>query len=217
MKNIFRKEMLKTWFVVLLMFIVAAAGIYFMPDTIATHFGTDGQADAWGSKQQILMFPIVALLVALLAEPTKKLDPKRDSYKHFEKYYYNFMFGFSVLFLLTELVVIANGLGLYVNVGAVICFMVGGFMAFIGNMLPKIKQNSFFGIRTPWTMSDEQIWFKAHRFGGKVMVTAGLFFMAAAFIAGEVKAWAFVIVFTIMVGCLIGYPFLLFWRKTHRS
>ena len=46
----------------------------------------------------------------------------------------------------------------------------------IGNYLPKCKRNSFIGIRTPLTLSNDDIWFKTHRFGGKVFVIFGIIF-----------------------------------------
>ncbi|HLI66438.1 MAG TPA: SdpI family protein [Caulobacteraceae bacterium] len=43
----------------------------------------------------------------------------------------------------------------------------------VGNVLGKIRQNSLFGVRTPWTLGDERVWDKTHRFTGWAMVLGG--------------------------------------------
>ena len=139
MKNIFNKKMLKTWIVALVILIVAIVGILIMPDTIPTHFGPSGAPDAWGTKYSVLMYPGIVILITILAIPMMKIDPKLENYERFEKYYYNFFFAFSIFFLVVELANIAIALGMAVNVGSVICFTVGVFMFFVGNLLPKIK------------------------------------------------------------------------------
>ena len=141
MKKIFGKEMLKTWIVVALAVILAIVGILIMPDTIPTHFGPSGEPDAWGSKFTVLLYPAILVLVTVLAVPMIKLDPKQDNYERFSKYYYNFFLGFALFFLAMEAANIAIAMGAAINVGSIICFVTGVLMFFVGNMMPKIKQN----------------------------------------------------------------------------
>lgn len=213
MKNIFNKKMLKTWIVTLVILIVAIVGILIMPDTIPTHFGPSGEPDAWGTKYSMLMFPAVVILVAVLAIPLMKVDPKIENYERFEKYYYNFFFGFSIFFLVVEVANISIALGAAINVGSVICFTMGVFMAFIGNLMPKIKQNFSFGIKAPWTLADEEVWFKTHRLGGKVFVLGGLLMMIGAFIPGEEKVWAALAAIVIMAVVPLVYSIIVYLNK----
>lgn len=212
-KSIFNKQMLKTWMVALTMIIITIVGIFIMPDTIPTHFGPSGEPDAWGTKYSVLMYPIVVLLVTALAVPMKKLDPKMENYERFEKYYYNFFFGFSLFFLVVELANIAIALGAAINVGSVICFTMGIFMFFLGNLMPKIKQNFFFGIKAPWTLADEEVWFKTHRFGGKAFVLGGIAMMFAAFIPGEEKVWVLLAVVLGMTLVTFAYSIIIYLKK----
>ena len=144
MKNFFSKNMLKTWIVTAISIVIAIMGILIMPDTIPTHFGPSGEPDAWGTKFSVLMFPVLLLVIAALAEPMKKLDPKLENYERFSKYYYNFFFGFAIFFLIVEVSNIAIALGAPINMGSIICFTVGVLMLFVGNMMPKIKQSRLF-------------------------------------------------------------------------
>ena len=43
----------------------------------------------------------------------------------------------------------------------------------IGNQLPRARPNWWFGIRTPWTLSNDRVWERTHRVGGYLMAAAG--------------------------------------------
>lgn len=49
------------------------------------------------------------------------------------------------------------------------------FLMIMGNYLQAIKPNYLIGIRTPWTLQDENNWQLTHRFGGKLYLIGGLF------------------------------------------
>ena len=213
MKKIFGKEMLKTWIVVALAVILAIVGILIMPDTIPTHYGPSGEPDAWGSKFTVLLYPAILVLVTVLAVPMIKLDPKQDNYERFSKYYYNFFLGFALFFLAMEAANIAIAMGAAINVGSIICFVTGVLMFFVGNMMPKIKQNFFFGIKTPWALTDEENWFKTHRLGGKTFAAGGIAIMIAAFIPGESKIWILLAVVLVMVFVPFVYSYVIFKNK----
>lgn len=213
MKKIFKKEMLKTWIVVVFAIIIAVVGIFIMPDTIPTHFGPSGEPDAWGSKYTVLMYPAILVLVSVLAVPMIKVDPKMDNYGRFSKYYYDFFFGFALFFLAMEAANIAIAMGAAINVGSIICFVTGVLMLFVGNMMPKIKQNFFFGIKTPWALTDEENWFKTHRLGGKTFAAGGIVIMIAAFIPGESKIWILLAAVLIMTFIPFVYSYLIFKNK----
>ena len=51
---------------------------------------------------------------------------------------------------------------------------VGILLAVLGNFLGKVTRNFFVGIRTPWTLASDEVWYKTHRLGGKLFVLAGL-------------------------------------------
>lgn len=59
------------------------------------------------------------------------------------------------------------------------------FIAILGNYLQTVKPNYFLGIRTPWTLNNEVIWEKTHRFGGKLMFYGGLLTAAALFFVSK--------------------------------
>ena len=213
MKKLSNKKLTKTWIVVLIMLIVAIVGILIMPDIIPTHFGPSGEPDGWGTKYTVLMFPAITILVAVLAVPMMRLDPKEENYGRFEKYYYNFFFGFSLFFLAMEVFNIVIAMGININMGMIMCLVTGLLMIFVGNMMPKIKQNFYFGIKTPWTLADEENWFKTHRLAGKTFVFGGIVIALGTFVPGEGKAWLLLAVVLVMVAIPLIYSAVLHMKR----
>ena len=213
MKKLFNKKLTKTWIVALIMLIVAIVGILIMPDIIPTHFGPSGEQDGWGTKYTVLMFPAITILVAVLAVPMMRLDPKEENYGRFEKYYYNFFFGFSLFFFAMEVINIVIAMGIDVNMGTIMSIAVGVLMIFLGNMLPKIKQNFYFGIKTAWTLADEENWFKTHRLAGKTFVFGGIVIALGTFVPGEGKAWLLLAVVLVMVAIPLIYSAVLHMKR----
>ena len=60
--------------------------------------------------------------------------------------------------------------------------LVGGLFMFLGNYFQAIKPNYFIGIRTPWTLENENVWRKTHQLGGKLFFIAGLLIMILPFV-----------------------------------
>ena len=46
-------------------------------------------------------------------------------------------------------------------------------MALLANVLPRLRPNFYLGIRTPWTLSNNQVWYATHTFGRKIFLVAG--------------------------------------------
>ena len=46
--------------------------------------------------------------------------------------------------------------------------------AILGNYMWKIRRNYFVWIRLPWTLEDDEIWNKTHRFWGKAFMLSGI-------------------------------------------
>ncbi|MDB5963209.1 MAG: hypothetical protein JWP59_4503 [Massilia sp.] len=44
------------------------------------------------------------------------------------------------------------------------------FIGLLGNVMGKVKRNFWIGIRTPWTLASERVWYTTHRLAGKTMV-----------------------------------------------
>jgi uncharacterized membrane protein len=90
--------------------------------------------------------------------------------------------------------------------GNMIFYIIGLMFIMLGNLLPKIPSNFFAGIRTPWTLSSEDVWRKTHRLGGISFVIAGLLMIVSTAIFGN-SSTANIIMFVLFMS-LVLYPVL---------
>ena len=79
--------------------------------------------------------------------------------------------------------------------------------------MPKFKQNFYAGIKTSWTLSDEEVWFKTHRFGGKIWFIGGILMMITVFLPNTLKIIIFFSIVLILVLAPIIYSYLIYKRK----
>ena len=52
--------------------------------------------------------------------------------------------------------------------------LLGSLFVVFGNYMGKVERNWIFGIRTPWTLASEEVWFRTHRAGRWIWLAAGL-------------------------------------------
>jgi uncharacterized membrane protein len=52
------------------------------------------------------------------------------------------------------------------------------FIGLLGNVMGKVRRNFWIGIRTPWTLASEKVWYSTHRFAGKTMVLGAILSLA---------------------------------------
>jgi uncharacterized membrane protein len=94
--------------------------------------------------------------------------------------------------------------------------IVGAALVAIGNVLPRARPNWWFGIRTPWTLSNDRVWERTHRIGGYVLMAVGALAILAS-IAGVTIASAAVGVAAAALGLgLIVYSYLAWRQETSR-
>jgi uncharacterized membrane protein len=66
--------------------------------------------------------------------------------------------------------------------------IVGLQFVILGNALPRARPNWWFGIRTPWTLSNDRVWARTHRVAGYLLAGAGILLLVAAALP---RAWTF--------------------------
>ncbi|MED2944792.1 SdpI family protein [Bacillus swezeyi] len=148
-------------------------------DQVPIHWSSSGEVDRYASKMEA-MLTMMGLLVFLyiMMILTPKLDPRRKNYQLFSKTYHLLINAMLLLFFLINLLVVMTGLGYDLPTGSIVPVLVGILLIVIGNYLPRVRSNFFFGIKNPWTLSSDAIWKKTHRFAAKVFTAAGLLIAA---------------------------------------
>ncbi|ULT54459.1 SdpI family protein [Neobacillus drentensis] len=186
--------------VLIMSIIVTFISYPYLPEQIAVHWNYKGVPDDFDHKSfGLFLFPGIMFVLYLLTIVLPKIDPKKSNFQRFQGPYFRIMNGILFFLFLVQLVQITSGLGI-VNPKYVVPELVGILFIFIGNLSPKFKPNYFVGIRTPWTLANEEVWKKTHRFGGKVFVITGLLQLLVPFVPAAIQA---ALVFSIIIICLI--------------
>lgn len=186
---------------------VLVAAVYTkLPAQVPTHWNLDGTV-TYSGKNALWFLSLLPALFALLMYAVPKIDPKRKNYQKFEGVYEGFII---VLMLFLDVLVAATVVESFypgkLSIPGVICTMLGLLFVFIGNVMPKFKQNFFMGIKTPWTLSDSQVWNKTHRVAGFIWFFGGILCIISAFFLKDV---ALFVVFMTLVLLMVFIPFIM--------
>ncbi len=199
-----------------LMILMVAGGILaygHLPPVVPTHWGLHGQPNGWSSRLVAVVFPpalTLALWALLLVLP--QIDPRRRNYALFIGFYRALRLALVLLMAVLYATALLSGMGYHVSIPTVTTIAVSGLIIFLGNFMGRLRHNWFVGIRTPWTLANEEVWRQTHRVGGRLFVIGGFLPLAGLFFS---PAAAFVL---LMVGVLgaallsVVYSYLVYHR-----
>ena len=149
---------------------------------LATHWNLNGEADATMPALKALLFPAgIGLLISLVFSILPSIEPLQERLEGSAPLMRTAWIGVLLMLVFVQGMIGAQALGYPVR-GDLVVLPVGALLLVIGNMLPKSRPGFFVGIRTPWTIVDEDMWIATHRLGGKLMMLAGVVLVALALI-----------------------------------
>ena len=165
-----------------------------LPDVVPVHWGINGEVDRYGSKMELFIIAGMNIFLGIFMPLVAKVDPKKKNYDRFQETY-EWMIIWTLLFMtvVTGVILVETLKPGTLNIGKVICSMVGIMFIVLGNMMPKIKSNFFTGVKTPWALSSDAVWNKTQRLGGKTLVLGGVLILISAFV-GDAKWMTFIII-----------------------
>ena len=161
--------------IILFSFIVSIYIYPQMPEKMVSHWNAQGQADGYMSKfWGLFLIPITLVGLALLFTAIPRIDPLKANIEKFRKYYDGFIILFFIFMLSIQFQVILWNLGIKISPNIIMPISIGILFFYIGVLCENAKRNWFIGIRTPWTLSNEKVWEKTHKIGGKLFKIAGV-------------------------------------------
>lgn len=185
-----------------------------IPDIVPMHFDGNMHVNRYGSKYELLgavsLLSGISIGMYFLLRYLPAIDPKRKGQpmsKGFDK------LSVAILIFLTAInmmVTIASTKNADVIKYALMP-MVGLLFAFLGNYMYSIKPNYFAGIRTPWTLNDDENWRKTHKLGGIMFFAWGVIFTIVSLLLPLAIVHKLLVGSAIaMVVILYAYSFILF-------
>jgi uncharacterized membrane protein len=145
-----------------------------LPETVPIHWNLEGDIDNWGSKYALIglvfLMPILTYILMLVVpkiDPKKRIEAMGGKYDQFKFILVAFMSVLSIF-----IIYISKNQKL--SSPGIIFVLVGILYISLGNYFKVLKQNYFIGIKTPWTLENEEVWKLTHLLAGKMWVIGGL-------------------------------------------
>lgn len=178
--------------------VLGTALIYpYLPDQIPAHWNFKGEIDRYQAKPWVFFMAILPIILYFLMVYLPKIDPKKESYEKHKNSYKIIQKIMVYLMIGIHWIAILAALGYDIDVGFLVRIMVGIVFIVTGNYSTQIRQNYFFGIKTPWALANEQVWRKTQRIGGYSFLLMGITMILTAFLPNTLS-WI------VMIGTIFG-------------
>ena len=183
-----------------------------LPAKLPMRFTFDGTVDEYAPKIYLILgLPLFLLVIHLICVFASIYDEKSD--KENSIILNIVFFSIPVLSICICSFLYAYSLDLLhsLNISS-LCYGLAGIMYIIlGAAIFKVKQNSTFGFRLPWTMNNEIIWNKTNKLGCYLMLITGIItLISTLFINPKSQFILFMILnlFVFLIPCI--YSFVLY-------
>jgi uncharacterized membrane protein len=185
-----------------------------LPERVPVHWNAAGEIDRYGSPASIFVHSGMMLFFICVWAILPRLSPQHFSVEEFHKTYWYTGLVLVCLLAYIQCVILW---GTWTRTSSMTRAMTGGIAVFsilLGNVIGKVRRNFWLGIRTPWTLANERVWYATHRLAGKSIVVAGLLALAAV-LAGLP---ALVAIGIIVAGMLLPAAWsLVYYKRLERS
>ncbi|PTX63283.1 putative membrane protein [Melghirimyces profundicolus] len=161
-----------------------------LPDRVPSHFGPSGKPDDYSDKE--VFIPMMSGLILSLPFFIKWLpfiDPRRENYRKFTRFYEIFRLVLTLFLGGVFVATLLYTLGYPVNLSKIMPVGLGLLWIVLGNFMGQVRPNWFFGIRLPWTLENEEVWRRTHRFTGPLWVGAGILILFTALLPAGMTFW----------------------------
>ena len=110
-----------------------------LPDSMATHWDVNGQANGWSGKASTVFFlPCILMIIHLFAVVLTLNDPKKTNI-HKKPMTLTFWIV-PVISILMNGIIYLNAFGIEVNISAAVSVLMGILFMLLGNYMPKLAK-----------------------------------------------------------------------------
>lgn len=203
------------WILAAIHLIVTSIVLQFMPDSIPMHFDLLGNADRWGNKYESFILPVFILLITFFWHMLINYYERKAIKADVEKEKIGSLstakilkiagIGMTVMFGIMQYVILystykqtAKGdSGMQVDIARVSCALLGVLIVVLGNFMTKVRMNSSAGVRTVWSMYNDNTWRESNRVGAICMVVSGLLTIVSTSIFNGIISTILMLVFVL--------------------
>ena len=186
-----------------------------LPDRVPTHWDIHDRVNGYGPRwMATFLMPVMLLALWGLMRFLPRIDPRRANYAKMQGVYDLVVNVMLTLIAVLHFVVLGAASGVPISIARVVPAIVGVALIVIGRLLPLAQPNWWFGIRTPWTLSNDRVWARTHRVGGYVIMTIGVLAIVASMLGMTIASAAVGIVAAALGLGLIAYSYFAWKQET---
>jgi uncharacterized membrane protein len=175
-----------------------------LPERLPTHWNAHGVVNGWSNRAfAVWLVPSIIAVMALILPLLPNIDPRRANFEKFRPTYDLGINAIITMLGVMHVFLLGAGLGWPLSMERIMPLLAGGLFILLGNVLPRARPNWWFGIRTPWTMSNDRVWERTHRLGGYLFVGAGLLLMLFALLPETTAAVTVPIIVAVCVAAAV--------------
>ncbi|RME53103.1 SdpI family protein, partial [Candidatus Woesearchaeota archaeon] len=156
-------------------FLLSAVFFPHVPSRLATHWNAQGVVDgSMGKLGGLLFLPVLSGVVALLllwlpsSDPLLKKKPSSITAQ-----VHLFVIALLGFFTVIHVQVLLWNIGIHIPFSRTLPVVTGLLCIVLGHTFRLVERNWFFGVRTPWTLSSDEVWYETNRKAGRWFQVAG--------------------------------------------
>jgi len=184
-----------------------------LPAKVPMHWNIQGEIDCWGNKTELLLLIFMLTgFIYLLFLFLPSIDPKQKLQNMGKKY--DSLRLILACFMSALAIYILYSIQNQSKNPTLMLPLVGLLIAFMGNYMKTMRPNYFIGIRTPWTLENEEVWRKTHKLGGNLWFIGGLLMTLTFLLSGKTQLYAFMSIIAVISIIPIVYSYIEFRKLT---
>jgi uncharacterized membrane protein len=190
------------WLTWVLAIVLGCLAYFHLPAQVPSHVNSDGKPTLFISHLLAVAYaPSIMLVIILLWHVLWRIDPKKRNY---ESFWLTYQYIGGVIVVCIGLIYLtALGHLLHIVSMRFAPSAYGVMFMLIANVLPRLRPNWWIGIRTPWTLSNEESWNRTHRLGGQLGIPMGILIIILAWVMPLGKMLILAVVIPIILWVLI--------------
>lgn len=150
-----------------------------LPEQIPTTYGFNDSVSNMAPKWvTVILLPLIETVFNIIIHLGINLNKKNNAGK---KLNYILKWLAPVLSISVTSALLLKPLYNKISIGRIAIVVISLLFIILGNYLPKSEPNYMVGFRVPWTLANETVWKKTHRFCGFIMVIFGFISLIGCF------------------------------------
>jgi len=178
-----------------------------LPERVVTHWNgagvPDGYADRWVA---LVGLPALSAAILGMLAVVPRIDPLGENIAAFRETYDWFAVVLTAFLTLLHAGVLAYNLGYEFEFLRLVAVGVGLLYYFVGRVVARAERNWFVGVRTPWTLSSDEVWDRTHALAARLFTVAAVVALAGA-VVGESIVYFLAVPAAVVAAVATGYSY----------